>query len=215
MIPRVRPAAFSVLLLVIPLGFAGRLSQDQEKRDDRHRSPRATVRALLTAVLIAQEHPEMIQDAAACLDLGGLPADQRDTGGLLARQLEAVLRARDVDTELIPDEGKGDVYVLADGPGARIALRRLADDRWLFEGETVARIPKLYVDSQKRLQDRNRETAALNVSPDYASARATVRTLVNGYRRQDFSRILGCFDLSDIPSVARDEVGRQLANKLK
>jgi MscS family membrane protein len=257
----VRPAVHGLLLLVLPLGLAGRPAQGQQKQDETHRSPRATVRALLTAVLIAQEHPEVIKAAAACLDLSGLPADQRETGSLLARQLETILRARDVDTQTLPDDGKGagrthlvaqvtavqgfvspgavppvvpqvavvlgiapfdpfalskgDVYVLPDGKEARIALRRMPDGRWLFDRETVAQIPKLYADAQKRLRERNREAASLNVNPDYASARATVRTLVNGYRRQDSGRILGCFDLGDIPSVARDEVGRQLANKLR
>jgi hypothetical protein len=81
-----RPAVLFMLLVVLTAARPGRA---EEKPDDKHRSPRATVRALLTAVLIAQEHPEVIQNAAACLDLSGRPADQRDSGGLLARQLEA------------------------------------------------------------------------------------------------------------------------------
>jgi MscS family membrane protein len=170
---------------------------------------------LLTAITVARANPQVIEQAAACLDLSGLPAEQQGSGGVLARQLEAILRARDVDTELLPDQVRGDTYTFPDDHGARISLYRTEDGRWLFDSKTVAQIPKLYAEAQKRLQDRNREAANLNVSPDYASARATVRTLIDGYRRQDFPRIRGCLDLTDIPTVAREEVGTQLANKLK
>src|SRR5262249_7249714 len=149
-------------------------TQAQEKQGDKHRSPRATVRTLLTDITAARGNPQMIQDAAACLEL---PPGQRN-GGLLATQLEAILRARDVDTELLPEEIQEDVYVFPDDPAHRIALRRMPDGRWLFDRETVAQIPKLYADAQKHLQDRNKEAAALNVSPDHASARATLRTFV-------------------------------------
>src|SRR5262249_15111854 len=62
----------------------------KEDRPDKYRSPRATVRTLLTAITVARARPQAIEEAAACLDLSALPADQRN-GGLLATQLEAVL----------------------------------------------------------------------------------------------------------------------------
>src|SRR5262249_44314115 len=192
------------------LGFSATWVHAQDK-PEKHRSPRATVRTLLTAITIARARPQVIQEAVSCLDL---PANQPNAG-LLTTQLEAVLRARDVETDSIPDEVEGTVYVVPDTKGRRIALRKMPDGRWLFDRETVVQIPKLYAEAQQHLQQKNREAASLNVSPDYASARATVRTLVTGYRRRDFDRILGCFDLTDIPPVARQEVGRQLANKLR
>jgi MscS family membrane protein len=201
-----------LIACVLLLGPGGAFARAQG--EGKYRSPRATVRTLLTAITISRANPHVIAEAAACLDLGGLPADQAN-GALLATQLEAVLRAADVDTEALPDAVSGDAYVLPDDHGHRITLRRTADGRWLFDRDTVAQIPKLYADAQKRLQDRNKEAAALNVSPDFASARATVRTFVIGYRRQDFDRIRRCLDLGDVPGVARDEVGRQLANKLR
>jgi MscS family membrane protein len=200
-----------VLLSVLP----GQRLPAQEKQDDRHRSPRATVRTLLTSITVARANSQLIEGAVSCLDLSGLPADQKESAPLLATRLEAVLRARDMDTETLPNKVAGDEYILPDGQDSRITLRKMKDGRWLFDKDTVAHIPKLYADAQKQLQDKNREAAALSVSPDFASARATLRTMVNGYRRQDFSRILACMDLSDIPSAAREEVGRQLANKLR
>jgi hypothetical protein len=91
----------------------------------------------------------------------------------------------------------------------------MPDGRWVFDRETVAQIPKLYTEAQKSLMERNKEAASLNVPPAHNSARATVQTLVTGFRRQDYDRILGCLDLTDIPMVARREVGVQAANKLK
>jgi MscS family membrane protein len=186
----------------------------QENRE-RQRSPQATVRTFLTSITLARGKPQFIDDAVACLDLTGLPAEQKKTAGLLATQLEAVLRSLDVDTGLIPDELGEAVYVLPNRSGHRIGLRRADDGRWSFDRETVAQVPKLYAETQKHRQESNREAAALQVSPDHASPRATTRTLVEGLRQRDYKRILGCLDLSEIPTVAREEVGAQLANKLK
>jgi MscS family membrane protein len=187
----------------------------QEKNAEGHQSPRATVRTLLVGVPLAKGAPKLIKEAVSCLDLSALPADQRDTGGLLANQLEAVLRDMDVDTNSIPDKIDDAVYVIPNSSGHRIALRRMPDGRWLFDRETVAQIPKLYLETQKHRESRNKEAASLSVSPEHASARATARTFIEGHRRQDSRRLLRCLDLSEIPSVAREEVGRQLANKLK
>jgi MscS family membrane protein len=208
-------AVFFPVLFVIGFGFPATVVQAQEKPADKHRSPRATVRTLLTAITAAQANPHLIKEAAACLDLSDLPANQKQHPGLLATELEAVLRARDVDSDLIHNDNQGTEYVFPDRQGSRIALQRMPDGRWLFDRDTVAHIPQLYAEAQKRLQEKNKEAASLNVSPEHASARATVRSFVTGYRRQDFKRILGCLDLRDLPTVAREEVGRQLANKLK
>src|SRR5262249_26349383 len=107
------PLSFSVLLVVL-LGLACPWTQAQEKPKESLRSPRATVRTLFTSITLAKSDPQMIERAAACLDLSGLPANQQTFGGLLATQLEAVLRARATATEFIPDKAKGDVYAFPD-----------------------------------------------------------------------------------------------------
>ncbi len=201
--------------LVIQVALSGAALPAQDKADDRQRSPRATVRTFLTAISVAQGRPELIQGAVACLDLSGLPASQRGFAGLLATHLDAVLRDRDVNTFLIPDSSEDPVFVLDEGEGQRVSLKRMPDGRWLFDSDTVGRIPRLYAEAQKRRQEKNREAASLNVSPERASPRATMRTLFDAYRQRDFARILPCLDLGDIPNVAREEAGTQLANKLK
>jgi MscS family membrane protein len=198
-------SGFFVLLL------AG-LLHGQDKPDVTLRSPRATVRTLLTTVTLARGDPHRLQEAAACLDLSGLPANHPNTG-VLATQLEGVLRVKGVDTNLISDEPKGTIYPLPGEP--RIRLKRQPDGAWLFDKETVARIPLLHAETRKALEEKNREAATLSISPDYASPRATMRTWIEAFRRQDYKRILRCLDLSEVPAVAREEVGTQLASKLK
>ncbi len=208
------PAAVPFLVLVLTVVPGGAVHA-QDKKDDKYRSPRATVRTLFMAVTVSQVYPQRVQDAADCLDLSGLSDEQRQNAGVLASDLEAILRSRDVDTERIADKVEGDVYVIPDGQGQKIAMHRTAVGRWLFAPETVAAVPRYYAEVQKKLQEKNREAASLNVSPAYASPRATVYTLYLGFRRQDYNRILGCLDLGGIPTVARQEVGAQLANKLR
>jgi MscS family membrane protein len=200
------------VLSALFLFLAAPSSRGQEQAE-RYHSPRATVRTFLSTITLARGDPSRFQEAAACLDLSGLSANQKNSGGLLATQLESVLRARGVNIELVSDDSTGTVYVLVDAP--RIALQKMPDGRWLFDRETVAQIPKLHAETQKLLQERNREAAALSVSPEHASPRATMRTLVESFLRQDYTRILRCLDLSEVPAVARQEVGTQLANKLK
>ncbi len=212
---RLPAALLFALSLVLFVGRPAAALRAQEKPNEKYRSPRATVRTLFTAISLARGMPERIRDAVDCLDLGGLPPNQQASAALRATELEAVLRISDLDTNLLPDESNEPVYVLPDIRGQKLAMQRTPEGRWLFDRETVALIPRLYAEAQKQLQERNREAATLKVSPDHASPRATLRTIIDAYRRQDFPRILRCFDLSEIPHVARKEVGTQLANKVK
>ena len=204
------PAAACLLALTL-LAAAGRPALAQ--RAEKCRTPRATVQTLFAAVSGAQQNPRFIDDAVACLDLGGLPPDQGDPARL-AVQLESALRAADVNTELIPEEVDGDAYALPGPEEGRISLRRQADGRWLFDRDTVGRIPKLAAEARKMLQERNKEAAALNVAPEVASPRATFRTFLRAYFRGDTPSVLRCLDLAEVPAAARREVGELVAGKL-
>jgi MscS family membrane protein len=208
---------FGLVSLIVFLWFLlpGMGARSQEKPDAKYRSPRATIRTLFSTITLSHTNPQLIAEAAACLDLEPQPAGHHNLSGLRATQLDAILRAHDLDTERIPEQVDGDTYELPDDHGSHIRLKRMPDGRWLFDRETVAQIPKLFEEAQKHLQEKNREAANLNVSPDYASPRATFRTLINGYRRLNYERVLGCMDLGDIPAVAREVVGKQLAHKFK
>ena len=203
-----------LLVLVFALGLGAAVAEAQTGVDGHYRSPRATVRTLFAAVSIARINPPAISAAITCLDLGDRPVTAPESA-LLANQLEAVLRARDLDDALIPDVADGTVYVFPEWHGLRMAMQRQPDGRWLFDRETTALIPRLFAEAQARLQEKNKAAAELNVSPLYASARATVRTMVDAYRRQDYPRLRQAMDLGEVPLVAREEVGNLLAGKLK
>ena len=74
--------------------------------DPRFRSPRATVRTFLIAMNATEDDPHRIEEAVACLDLSGIPADRRD-GGRLAFELEFILRSTNIPTFVIPDVAEG------------------------------------------------------------------------------------------------------------
>jgi MscS family membrane protein len=205
-------ATAQVLALALLAGAAG-LARAQAEPAAKCCSPRATVQTLFAAVGAAREKPRFIKEATACLDLGGRAPGQRDPD-LLAIELEAVLRAADVNTERIPEEAEGDVYALPGPEGGRIGLRRQPNGRWQFDRETVARIPHMGAAARAILQARNKEAAALNVAPEVASPRATFRTFLSAYFRGDGERALRCLDLAEVPAAARAQVGEQLAHRL-
>src|SRR4051794_32456364 len=82
--------------------------------DPRFHSPRATVRTFLIAMNQAEDDPNKIEQAAACLDLSGMPPDRRD-GGRLAFELEFVLRSTSIPTPVIPDVVDGPYCEVGEG----------------------------------------------------------------------------------------------------
>ncbi len=200
-------------LLALALLAAAGNGRAQAPQTDKLGSPRAAVQTLFSAVSASHQNPKYIGEGTACLDLSGLTAGQSDPD-LLAVELEAILRAADVDSERVPEEVAGDVYALSGPDGGRIALHRQPDGRWLFDRDTVTRIPVMAPAARKILQDRNKEAAALNVAPEVASPRAAFRTFLTSYFRGDSERTLRCLNLAEVPAAAREEVGEQLARKL-
>ena len=69
--------------------------------DPRYSSPRATARTFLIAMNLAEDDPPRIDEATACLDLSGLPAQHR---GRYAFELEFILRSINMPTTVIPDD---------------------------------------------------------------------------------------------------------------
>ena len=80
----------------------------------------------------------------ARLDLSGIPADQRN-GGRVAFELEFILRSTNIPTYVRddPDHIEGPDCEVGEGKDIRLRLHRLPDGRWLFEGKTLAQLPKM------------------------------------------------------------------------
>lgn len=177
------------------------------------RTPRATVRTLFVATELARESPHYVETATRCLDLAGSHVRDQDAG-VLAVQLEAILRAHEIHTRLIPDDASLPSYSIVLSPAHRLTLRRNNSGSFLFDADSLALIPKLWVDAHHKLQTLIQESAALNVTPRFSTPRATMRTFFVAVHRQDTHSAIACLDLNDIPSVARAEVGAQLVLKL-
>lgn len=114
------------------------------------RSARATIRSFLDSVVAASRDSkaELLDAAAACLDLTDLPAGTRDrTGRDLAIKLKEVIdRIKYVRYEEVPDLPDGPPWVFHSEPviAAEISIARTETGEWLFTRATVARIEDLY-----------------------------------------------------------------------
>ena len=114
--------------------------------DLRLRSARATFMGFLDAVNdVARGNESRIDDAVACLDLGGIPASIRsERGPQLAVELKDVVdRTRYVVAEEIPDDPNGPPYVFVRRAEGEIVLAPNARGEWTFTRGTVGSIPEL------------------------------------------------------------------------
>ncbi|MFO0959272.1 MAG: mechanosensitive ion channel [Isosphaeraceae bacterium] len=205
------PIAFLIATLSV--------AQEVPRADDptmarRYGTPRATVRSLHGFLELARLDPKQIAGATACLDTGDLPPGA-PTAGLLATKLDTVLRAREIAPSLVPDDPTLGSFELPAFQGHTIALRKGTDGLFRFDRATVAAIPEMWMQVQQLVRDHNRELAAINVSPEFATPRSTFRTFLLALTRSDLDRASRCLDLDDIPTVCRREVGRQLVVRLK
>lgn len=197
------------------------------KVDPRFRSPRATLRTFLAAMMLAPDVPEKIEEAAACLDLDHLNRDSREIrSGQLAYGLDMLLRSVGVLTSIVPDHGAllTEYDLIRDlgsasgaaGTGRHIVLRRQEDGRWLFDSETVAAIPMMVQEIRRATALANASKArADDVPAAYRTPRATFSTFFHAIRDRDMDAAARCLDLSEIPAPARPAIGREASVKIK
>ncbi len=172
--------------------------------DPRYHSPRATVRTFLIAMNLAEDDPHKIEEAAACLDLSGLPPDRRD-GGRLAFALEFILRSTNIPTIVIPD--------VVDGPIARSARARTSSSRctgWRTgAGCSTARRSRTCrgcgSSSGSGTSRRARGKRPATCRPTSGRrTRCSTRSSTRS-RRDDLDAAARCLDLTDVPDPARHE----------
>ncbi|MDG3002555.1 mechanosensitive ion channel family protein [Paludisphaera mucosa] len=185
-----------------------------ESADPRFRTPRATVRTFLIAMNQADDDPQRIEDAAACLDLSEMPPDRRD-GGRLAFALEFILRSTNVPTIVIPEIVDGRVCSVGESKDLKLTLHRMPDGRWLFDGETLQNLPKMRLFLWQRDLAAGQGKEAVDVPADFRSPYAMFHTFIDALKKGDPDAAAGCLDLTDVPDPARPIVGRELAYKLK
>ncbi len=156
-----RPAAFTAALVasVLAAGALAPLTAHAQPAEatpdaatavpDALRSPRATMRTFLEAVVAASSGERArILDAVRCLDLSSIPAGVRaDVGDDLAVKLKEVIdRVRFVDYNTIPESPDGPPWVFETIPAldASIVIAKVPDGRWLFSSATIDRVPELF-----------------------------------------------------------------------
>lgn len=105
---------------------------------------------------IKRGDPERIGDALSTLDLSAINTIvRRERGEDLAWTLLEVLdRTRIIVLEEIPETTEGNPYVVADYFIGKVSISRVADGRWLFDRETVAKLPQILdkLAKQRRLK---------------------------------------------------------------
>ncbi len=172
------------------------------------------MRTFLIAMNRAEDDPSKIEEAAACLDLSGLPPARRD-GGRPAFALEFVLRSCNIPTIVIPETVDGPDCTIGDSKDIRLTLHRMADGRWLFDSKTIMDLPRMRLFLWQRDIAAAQGKEAADVPADFRSPYAMFRTFIDAFKRGDTDAAAKCLDLSDVPDPARHEVGRVLAVKLK
>lgn len=149
---------FLFLALILLLFFSGLGSAEESNSPTlvptpapELSSPRATMETFLKA-FYAEGGPDL-DEAASCLDLSRLPTGLRGSLGRdLAVQLKAVLdRSEYIDVSKISGSPDGPSWKLKLGEDGEVVLSRLPDGRWLFSGDTVENLGRLYslVESKK------------------------------------------------------------------
>jgi len=225
-----RARAAAGLLFVLVSCFAHVLSADEapaklegetraaasapDEVDPRFRSPRATVRWFLASINAAEENPDRIDDAGACLDMSEVAPAHRDAGRLCL-VLERILKALKTPTWLIPEHVDATEYTLGDKPGLKITLRRMPDGRWLFDGKTVAALPQMSTTLYRQNLETPPTKEESEATAEFKSPQAMFRTFVGAMKTGDLDAAARCLDLSEIPPPAQQVLGRELAVKLK
>lgn len=149
--------ALPVLILLVLLGCCGNawsaepLAQESGATTETAvplglRSPRATMETFLHAMNdIKRGKPEQIDTATSTLDLGAVnPLVRTERGRDLAwTLLEVMDRTRKVDPAKIPAREEGRPWLFQRYAAGSVVISRRPDGRWLFDGDTVARLPEI------------------------------------------------------------------------
>jgi len=159
------------LALGLILLASGRPAAGQDFKE--HENPRSLVKGFIRAAALADADPDSMAEAAACLDLSGVPPEERaKRARTTVLQLKRLLNSvKIVPPDEIPDAVKGPPVVLHDAPEGAIVVERV-DGRWLFSADSVAEVPDLYaaLEAQRREREEAAERAAAAAAEAAAAA---------------------------------------------
>ena len=193
-------------------------------------SPSAAMRVFLVAMQdAAGDKPERIDDAVACMDIGGLDAEDpleqaRALAGRLRSVIEKVIKIEGIKLEDLPHELEEARYALftapveaeeeADPPAIVLAMDGKTG-AWRFDQHTLASIPKLEKAMAAAAPAPAAETSTVAV--ERRSARATMDTFWSAMSKEppDMKAAVSCLDPTGQDTEAWGVRGGELAHKLK
>jgi MscS family membrane protein len=126
------------------------------------KSPRATIGTFLNAMNdIKRGEPDRIEDAITTLDLSDVSQLVRNERGrdLAWVLLEIMDRTRVVAVNKLPDRSSGNPYVFQNYHNGTVRVSRVADGRWLFDQETVAKLPAILDELADKAKVKGKDNA--------------------------------------------------------
>jgi MscS family membrane protein len=175
-------------------------------------TPRETLKTLYFSIIAYDFHPDLIDDAVACLEVGPEAATDVAEAARLAVELDAVLRELCLPVHAVPEKPAGDSVVVYNSDGFKIGFGRQADGQWRFDRETVERTPAMYRLALERRRDVQARRA--NLCDDLTDPSATMRRFLIDAYAGDFYTAAQALDLSRLSSSQQTERGPVLAQQL-
>jgi len=180
---------------------------------DKLRTPRETLKTLYFSVVVYDFHPQVIDDAIACLEIDGTSPLTPAEAAVRAIELEQVLRELNLPLSAAPVRPEGDSIVLTDSGDFTVSLRRQADGGWRFDRETVERVPLMRRAVLAR--QRNLQVERAGMREGFTDPAATMRKfLIDATVRKDYYSAAACLDLRALTSDQRRDRGPLLAQQL-
>ncbi len=179
---------------------------------ERLRSPREMMKSLYYAVATFDLYPQMIDEAADCLDLGGLPPISAEEVSFMALELERILQGLDLPLKTVPDNSINERVTIYDADGFKIVAHLCQDKCWRIDAETLDRIPGM-----RRIASERRKAAPVDLTPmkeNFTDPRTTLRKFVMACIQGDYYAASYALDLSSLSSEQRRQRGPILAQQL-
>lgn len=172
-------------------------------------SPRATMETFCFATDAYGRVPELIEDAVACLDLGGHVDLESGAAELLALGLDEVLNEIVPPVRLLPGKPEGTSYTLWQDHELRIVIGRGTDGMWRFDRETVAHISAMQRVTASR--GKNRQAARAKLHEGMEDPTATMVSFLDYAAAGDYMSAALRLDLAEVPVQERPVRGPYLA----
>ena len=174
-------------------------------------TPRAAVVTFLKLCEELRVRPEVRENLHASMDLAPLEEQlgRKMPGTQAALMIEAILRSIDFNINILSDIPNDEPQTLRGAPDLALTLRRMKDNSWRFDQDTLLRLRDMYnrlTPSQRNARDRLH---------DFLSARETYGTFSWALFKGDIDKAVEALDLSEIPAAARSSLGPRLAWKLR